>query len=225
MRVSVIIPCLNEASCLGETLEFLRSEDKSNSVEFLVVDGGSSDGSAKIAKSLGARVLNEKPGRSRQLNAGAAAASGDLLFFLHADTLPPKGAFEIIEKTFQDQKIEAASFSLSFKEPNISLKLIAIFSSLRGQLFRFSLGDQGLAIRKEYFQDLGGYPKIELLEDLVLTRKLSKSPGFLILKQKVKTSGRRIIETGIVKSCLRNQLILIGFGLGVSPAKLRKLYN
>jgi rSAM/selenodomain-associated transferase 2 len=220
--LSVIIPALNEAAHLTATLASLRS---GRLADLIVVDGGSQDQTVALAQAAGATVLSSPPGRSRQQNLGAAAASGDVLFFLHADTLAPPHYDRLIFDALAAPGVSAGAFSLSISGSTPALRLISALANRRSRWLQLPYGDQGLFLRTSLFRSLGGFPDLPIMEDLALVRRLRRCGRILTLPQPVCTSGRRWHHLGPLRTTAINQLMLLGFALGLDPHTLARLYR
>ncbi|MEN8140372.1 MAG: TIGR04283 family arsenosugar biosynthesis glycosyltransferase [Thermodesulfobacteriota bacterium] len=219
--ISVIIPVLNEARNLPATLARLSEVP---GCEIIVVDGGSHDHSVQIAKEAGCRLLSCPPGRGAQLNLGAAAAGGEILIFLHADTTLPPGFPALVEKNLARPQVVAGAFSLSLEGSWWGLKLVAWGANLRSRRLQLPYGDQALFLRRSSFLAHGPFPEQEILEDLCLVRRLTRHGRVVTLEEKVISSGRRWQERGIMAT-ISNQLILLGYLLGLPANVLAKFYR
>ncbi|OKY75720.1 MAG: glycosyltransferase [Desulfobulbaceae bacterium DB1] len=220
--VSIIIPVYNEAERLPATLAALSHEKQ---VEILVVDGGSTDDSPGIASKLGVTVLTSDRGRAAQLNKGAEAAKGEILLFLHGDTILPAGFFKPVLHVMQGHEFVAGAFQLRIDSLRRNIHWIARLANLRSRLLKLPYGDQGLFMRATTFHELGGYADLPIMEDFSLVRRLRRKGKIVILADAVITSGRRWERLGILKTTLLNQIVIAGFLLGVSPVLLAKLYR
>ena len=220
--ISIIIPALNEADCIEKTLSMLTQR---KAIEVIVVDGSSTDGTADIAKACGAMVLTTESSKSRQMNIGAKAAGGDILLFLHADTLLPEN-FEksIISATYQDG-VAAGAFQLRINSESKGLRFIEKAANWRSRHLQTPYGDQGIFVVKSLFQAIGGYPDMEIMEDFELIRRLKRKGKIITLDLAVNTSPRRWQNMGIFKTWLLNQMIAIGYILGCSPERLACWYH
>jgi rSAM/selenodomain-associated transferase 2 len=211
-RVSVIIPTLNEEARIAATIEAARA---AGAHEVIVADGGSTDATTAIASSHGARVILGERVRARQLNRGAAAATGDLLIFLHADTLLPSGAANAAIGTGRD----CGGFLVEFIEPGFRLRYVAFMINARTRLTRAPWGDQAQFFRRDAFP---GYPEMPLMEDYVLSRSMKHAA---IVPLKVRTSGRRFLTKGVIRTSVLNWLIIAGYHLGIPPERLAAWYR
>lgn len=214
-RVSAIIPTRNEEVRIGPTIDAARAAGVH---EVIVADGGSSDGTVTIAEARGARVITGERVRARQLNRGAAEATGDVLIFLHADTLlPPDAAGAVIRAI--DSGSDCGGFRVEFLEPGFRLRCAAFMINARTRLTRAPWGDQAQFFRRTNFP---GYPELPLMEDYVAARAMKRAA---ILPLKVRTSGRRFLEKGLVRTSALNWLIVAAYHLGVSPERLARWYR
>ena len=220
MRLLIVIPTLDEAKNLEELLpEALRLAD-----EVCVADGGSRDGSPEIARRLGARVVEAPRGRGRQLQAGAAGSHCDLLLFLHADTRLPADARQAIETAVAGGAIGGA-FRLHYGGDSRWLRLGAAIANARAALTRCPLGDHAIFVRREIFEELGGFRDWPLLEDVDFARRLARRGRIVLLPSFVVTSARRFERLGMVRTVATNWLILALYWVGVSPWRLARLYR
>lgn len=224
--ISVIIPTLNEERLLPATLDRLTGVD---GCEVIVSDGGSSDATAEIAKEHGCLLVCGPPGRGRQMNAGAALARGRILLFLHADTTLPLNFPEKVEKALLVDGVVGGAFALEIAGGRWSLATIAFAANLRSRFLQLPYGDQALFTEARTFHSLGGFPELPIMEDAVFVRRLGGLGRILILPETAITSARRWEHLGVLRTTLINQMILIGYGCGVSPTTLagwyRRLHN
>ncbi|HEX6088393.1 MAG TPA: TIGR04283 family arsenosugar biosynthesis glycosyltransferase [Thermoanaerobaculia bacterium] len=212
-RVSVIIPTLNEEAHLGATIDAAFA---AGAAEVIVSDGGSRDGTLTIARSHGARVVAGERSRARQLNRGAAEASHEWLLFVHADTLLPRGACAAIVETNAD----FGGFLIDFIEPAWRLRCAAFMVNARTRLTRAPWGDQGHFARRAAFP---GYPDFPLMEDYELARRMRRRAAILPLR--VRTSGRRFLQKGVIRTSAINWSIVLAYHCGVSPERLARWYR
>jgi rSAM/selenodomain-associated transferase 2 len=223
---SVIVPVYNEQQNINDSLAHIRSIDKANKCQIIVVDGDENASTInKINIDNIVKIVSEK-GRANQMNEGARTASGNILLFLHADTKLPENAFEMISNTISVKKYAAGAFDLGIDTTNLIIKFIAFAGKIRSRLTKIPYGDQGIFITKTYFNQLGGFKKIELMEDVDLMRRIKKRGDKIrILNEKVSTSPRRWYEEGLLYTTIRNNVLLILYYWGVSPNKLAKYYK
>ncbi len=220
--ISVIIPTLNEAKSIEQTILDLN---KHNQMEIIVVDGGSRDATAEIAKTAGARVMTAGPSKARQMNAGAAMATGDIFLFLHADTRLPDNFGDSVRAALSQEGVCAGAFSLGIDSDAGGLRIIENVANWRSRILQMPYGDQALFVSREIFNQIGGYPDYLIMEDFEFVRRLKRKGTITILSQSVLTSPRRWLNFGIFRTWLLNQLIIIAFYLGTSPNRLAKWYN
>ena len=221
-QISVIIPALNEAEHLKATLLSLKTDPDT---EIIVVDGGSRDATRDIALAAGVTVLRAPRGRARQQNLGAAAASGEILFFLHADTQAPPDYAQCIRQALLSPDVGAGAFSLAIAGSSPGLAAITRIANLRSRWLQLPYGDQGLFLPAHLFCRLGGFPEQPIMEDFALVRKVRRYGRVITLPQTVLTSGRRWQHLGLWRTTSINQLMIFGYYLGVAPATLARIYR
>jgi len=224
MRISIIIPTLNEAERIDGLLRVLREKAREEIHEIIVSDGGSTDQTRKIALAAGAEVIEcKKTGRAAQLNEGAEAATGDVLYFIHADTLPPEKFDQFIKQALLNGA-GAGCFRLRFSGNHPILKFYSWFTRFKTTFVRF--GDQTLFVKSELFRKAGGFDEsLAVMEDQEIVRRLKKKSRFVLMDKSVVTSSRKYNEHGVFK--LQFIFILI-FGLyytGVHQETLLHLYR
>ncbi len=220
--ISVIIPALNEAHHIADTLKTVGLEKNR---EVIVVDGGSKDHTVSIAKNLGAKIIRGSPPRSRQMNQGAGAASGDVLLFLHADTRLSENFDRHVLDALAQPGVVAGAFELRINSPNPSLRLIERMANWRSRYFQMPYGDQAIFMFSNVFRQMGGFPNIPIMEDFELIRRLQKKGDVKTLPVPVMTSPRRWINHGILKTTLINQLVILSYFMGASTDTLVRLYR
>lgn len=220
MTLAIVVPTLNEEAAVRRHLPaVLAAAD-----EVIVSDGGSRDGTVEAARRLGARVVEGPPGRGGQLNRGAAAASSDVLLFLHADTtLPPDGIEQVREAIAAGAP--GGGFLVRFDVDRPLQRLGERLINARTRRLRVPLGDQAHFAARETFERLGGYPDWPILEDLDFVLRLRRLPGMKIVESPVTTGARRFVEQGTVRTVAINWLIWGLFLCGVSPHRLARLYR
>jgi rSAM/selenodomain-associated transferase 2 len=222
---SVIVPVLNEAGQINSLVEHIRSQGFERLYEIIVVDGDRHGGTIKAIDDEKVVTIATQKGRSRQMNVGAAAAKGQILIFLHADTRLPNNALEKISLVLEDEKYVGGAFNLGIDSDRLLLRYIAARANFRSRLNRIPYGDQAIFIRKDYFNRIGGFKEIPLMEDIDLMRRIKKDrKKICILRDKVMTSPRRWQQGGAVYTTARNQILVALYYLGVSPARLAKYY-
>jgi rSAM/selenodomain-associated transferase 2 len=193
--------------------------------EVLVVDGGSVDDSRAVAARVpSVRWLSVAPGRARQMNAGAGAARGDVLLFLHADTSLPDGAGAAIVAALRDPAVVGGRFDVRLDSRRPLLGVVAWLMNWRSRLTDICTGDQGIFVRRSVFDALGGYPDIPLMEDVELTRRLKRRGRLAALRLRVATSARKWEREGVVRTIVLMWSLRLLYALGVSPARLHDWY-
>jgi rSAM/selenodomain-associated transferase 2 len=223
--ISIVIPVLYEADTIGDTLEHVRKIESGDRFQVIVVDGDPGGGTIETITRNDVMTLVSRPWRSRQMNAGAAAASGGILLFLHADTLLPDTVFSDIVHVVRGGSVGGA-FRLRFDSNRLVYRIMSGFVTIRSRLNRLPYGDQAIFLRRDYFQEIGGYDEIPLMEDVEIVRRIRRLGGRLtILDTAVRTSCRRMESEGIAKRVVQNWLISILYNFGASPEKLVKYYT
>lgn len=220
MRLAIVIPTLNEERTLGLSLP--RATASADDV--VVSDGGSKDATVELGRSLGARVVSGPPGRGTQLNHGARAADGDVLLFLHADTLLPADARQRIESAVAGGAV-GGGFQVVYDDARPILRLAGRLINLRTRLTGCPLGDQAQFATRAAWEALGGFCEIPILEDLDFIRRLKRHGRTVILGAPVVTSARRILGQGIVRGTVTNYLIWALYFAGVKPHRLARFYR
>ena len=220
-KISVIIPILNEAKILDETLARLQLECGDH--ELILVDGGSSDNSASIAKKYGA-VLTSARGRAQQLNAGAAAATGDILLFLHADVRLEPGALSAVDTALASGAV-GGGFRQKIEGTSLLYRWIERAGDLRGRYLKVFYGDSGIFLARADFEKIGGFPDVPILEEMEFSKRLRKLGKTTLIVPHIHVSARRWEARGILRTTLNNWLITVLYFLKVSPHQLAKLYR
>jgi rSAM/selenodomain-associated transferase 2 len=217
-KISVIIPTLNEEEYLAKTLDRIR--DGFN-VEAIVVDGGSTDGTQSVVPDS----LTCLQGRAAQQNLGVEKASGELLLFLHADTELPDSWDWIVRNTLADANVALGAFTFKIREQLRGVKFIEDIANWRSRKRKLPYGDQGLFMRRETFERMGGFPDMPIMEDYGFVSTLRRFGKVVTVPQAAVTSGRRWQRHGVFKVTLINKLMILGYHLGVPPAKLARIYR
>lgn len=221
MDISVIIPTLNEAATIGDTLRRVRA---SGSCEVIVVDGGSDDGTPELVRPQADIVLSAERGRASQMNVGARAASGQVLLFLHADTVLPPGFPALLEDALRSPRVVGGRFDVRLDAEGWPFRLVETLMNLRSRLSRIATGDQAIFVRSRTFLELGGYREAELMEDLELSYRLKRQGELACLRERVVTSARRWQRDGIVRTIVLMWLLRFLYFIGVSPSYLKTFY-
>ena len=203
--VSIVIPVLNDTPALQRCLAALAAHT-AISFETFVCDGGGDAACAAAAESFGARYVRSDPGRAVQMNAGAALASGEWHWFLHADCTPSPGSLEALAAV--DARRTWGCFRHRLDAPGLSLRIIEAADNLRARLFALPYGDQGIFVRRDAFEKLGGYATVPLLEDVLLARALARSGSPRVLRPVLRTDARRWLRRGILATTLTNWRVL-----------------
>lgn len=233
MRLSLVMPVWNEAACIVPALQALAPL-RQRGVELIVVDGGSSDGTASLAAPLADRVIVASLGRALQMNAGAAAARGDILLFLHADTqLPdgldgldgPAGALTAIERALVEPRHDWGRFDVRIVGRSPWLALVGFMMNQRSRLSGIATGDQALFVRRSTFDAVGGYPPQPLMEDIELSRRLRRISAPVCLRERVSTSGRRWETHGVWRTIWLMWQLRLLYWLGTPVDQLAARYR
>lgn len=219
--ISVIIPALNEAHNIADTMARIGYEKNR---EVIVVDGGSIDHTVSIAKTLGAKVIEGSPPRSRQMNKGADAASKDILLFLHADTLLPDNFKQYVLDALTRPGVAAGAFKLRIDSPVPCFRFIERIANWRSRCLKMPYGDQAIFMFSKVFHQMGGFPNIPIMEDFELIRRFQKIGDVVTVPVPVMTSPRRWLNQGIMKTTFINQLVVVSYFMGISPDTIVRLY-
>jgi rSAM/selenodomain-associated transferase 2 len=220
VRTTIIIPTLNEESCLAETLRLLR---KHRPHEIIVVDGGSRDGTANHAGSAD-RFLQGPRGRAAQMNFGAEHATGDILLFLHADCALESGALQDAERLLGCRGLIAGCYAMTVQANGWLYRCIDACATARVRLTGLIYGDQGLFIRREQFDRLGCFPPLRFMEDLFFSKRLRQEGGVAVSRKRIYVSPRRWQRAGLLRQSLRNWTLTALAGGGMHPDRLAKFY-
>ncbi len=220
--ISIIIPVLNEVEQIAATLAQIPT---GVDVDVIVVDGGSRDGTIAQVQALGIPVITTAAGRARQMNAGATAATGEILLFLHADTRLPEGFAPVVRQILSQPGTIAGAFRLKIDAPNRGLQLIETGVNCRSQVLQMPYGDQGLFLPADLFHKAGGFPDLPIMEDFALVRRLRQQGKIALAPLAVTTSARRWRRVGLLKTTLINQAIVLAYLLGVAPDRLATWYR
>jgi rSAM/selenodomain-associated transferase 2 len=222
---SVIIPVLHESKGINTLLGSLKQFQIDESVEIIVVDGSQTQDTLRVISDKDVMKLSSPQGRGRQMNEGAAHATGEILVFLHADTFLPANAFLLMKNTLAQERYVGGAFTLEIQSENLLLKLIASLSTLRSRLTRAPYGDQVIFLRKPFFDALGGYRDIPLMEDVDLMRRVRKNhKEIFILSTPVITSDRRWVQEGFLYTIVRDLFIIFLYWCGFPAEKLARFY-
>lgn len=218
---SIIIPTFNEEARISTTIQRVR--ELNPEIEILIVDGRSTYETVQIARALGVRVIDAPRCRGAQCNAGANQAKGDVLIFLHADTLLPTEAFNVLSNYFANHRLQIGTFRLAFDENDWLLRAYAAFT--RFDSIFTSFGDQCIVVRKSFFEEIGGFPNWLLFEDVHLLRMARRRTKIFSFPATVTTSARRFLKVGTIRTQLINGWLILQYLLGDPPNKLAAQYE
>jgi uncharacterized protein len=239
-KISIVIPALNEAKTITKIIASIHPLPN---VEVILVDGGSIDDTVRISQELGIQVISSPKGRAHQMNVGAKAATGEILLFLHADTVLPLGFEQMVRSTLQPSlegqgdegtgrrgdKGEivpiAGAFTLNIDDPMPSLRWIERLVAWRSKWRQMPYGDQAIFLTAETFRSIGGFVEMPIMEDFELIKRLQRLGRIEILATPVITSARRWLQRGVWQTTLINQGIIIGYAIGISPTRLATWYH
>lgn len=222
-RVSIIIPVVNEAAVIRPTLERLQSL-REQGHELIIVDGGSSDETLALAEPLSDRVVHSEQGRSLQMNQGAELAQGEVLWFLHADTLIARDSLSLLCHSLSSG-YEWGRFNVYLSGQHWSLRVIERMMNLRSCLTGIATGDQGLFMTRRIFIEVDGFPLIPLMEDIEISRRLKKLGRPACIRQAIITSSRRWEQNGIFRTVLLMWRLRLLYWLGVPAERLKRHYD
>jgi len=224
-KLSVIIPVLNESRIINAAIDHLYRLKSAGGFEIIVVDGNPAGNTISAVTRPGVKTVISAKGRGLQMNTGAAVAAGDVLLFLHADTMLSYDALEQIFKAFEQDDVVGGAFDLGIQSEKKIFRLIEKTASIRSRLTGIPYGDQAIFLEKRFFDRVGGFKDIPIMEDVELMRRIKKT-GLKIkfVPRKVQTAPRRWEKEGIVYGTLRNWTLITLYLLGVSPQKLKKFY-
>lgn len=224
--ISIIIPVFNESQIINSTIDYLYNLDFAGDFEIIVVDGNPAGTTINTITNADVKKIIGKKGRGSQMNQGAAVANGDVLLFLHADTLPSHDALNQIIAATKQHDIMGGAFDLGIRSEKKIFRLIEIAASMRSRLTRIPYGDQAIFLKKRFFDQIGGFKDIPIMEDVELMQRVKKTGKKIkFMARKVQTASRRWETEGIIFCTLRNWALITLFLLGVSPEKLKKFYS
>ena len=219
LALSVVVPVLNEAPGIAAFLSALAPL-RAQGAEVVVVDGGSEDGTVELARGLCDQLLSAPPGRARQMNAGARAAGGERLVFLHADThLPPHAARRILEAL---EHRSWGRFDVSIEGAHPLLPVVACAMNLRSRLTGIATGDQAIFVRRDAFD---GFPDVPIMEDVAFSKAMKRKGWPACLRDRVRTSGRRWESRGVLATIVLMWRLRLAYALGADPARLAERYR
>ena len=224
LRISVVMPVLNEANGLAQALEALGPL-RAAGHEVIVVDGGSTDGTPGCAEGLADRVLAAPRGRASQMNAGAAVATGEALLFLHADTLLPVNAAAAVGEALAAGGREWGRFDVRISGRSRAMGMVAALMNLRSRATGIATGDQAIFVTRRAFDAVGGFPPLALMEDIALSSRLRRRSRPACLRARVLTSGRRWERHGVARTIALMWCLRLRFFLGASAEDLARRYQ
>lgn len=224
MKLSIIVPVLNEAPTLPLLLERLLRLQR-HGCEIIIVDGGSTDESAAIVQCAGFALVRSVPGRARQMNAGAARASGTVLLFLHADTQLPEGVGVLIEQALSSGRTNWGRFDVRIAGRPAMLRMVAAMMNLRSRLTGIATGDQAMFVTRATFDAVGGFPDQPLMEDIALSARLRQTARPACIERCVTTSGRRWESRGVWRTILLMWYLRWQYWRGVPVSQLVRAYR
>lgn len=220
--VSVIIPTLNEEQNIGPAI---ASAVRSGAEEVIVVDAGSDDQTVAVASATAATVLTSARGRAVQQNAGAAAACGDVLLFLHADCeLHADAIAEISQRLNSESNTVGGCFRQRINADGVRYRIVESGNAARVRLLKWAYGDQGIFVQSDVFREVGGFPNLRLMEDLYFMKRLKRCGRIALLSSPLTVSARRWQDRGLVTQTLRNWALITAAHLGMSPDRLAQFY-
>jgi rSAM/selenodomain-associated transferase 2 len=223
---SIIIPVLNEAPIINSIIDHLHSLEGDEIKEIIIVDGNPEGLTLKAISHDNVRQLKTSRGRWIQMNEGAKNAKGNMLLFLHADTELPLDAMRLIATAMKDKRYVAGAFDLGIKSERFVFRAIESAASVRSRVTRIPFGDQAIFVRKNYFDEIGGYKDMPIMEDVEIMERIRKrGDKIFIIPQKVHTSSRRWEQEGILRCTLRNWFLQILYLLHISPRRFSKFYR
>jgi rSAM/selenodomain-associated transferase 2 len=224
MSLSIIIPVLDEAANIVASLQALAPL-RARGAEVIVVDGGSADDTAALARPLADFVITSARGRATQMNAGAALARGDVLMFLHADTRLPPDADRLLSDGLAQSGRAWGRFDVTIEGAHPLLPVVANAMNFRSRLTGITTGDQAMFVTRGAFDRVGGFPEIALMEDITLARNLKRVSRPLSLHARVTTSGRRWESRGVVQTIFKMWRLRAAYFFGVDPRDLARRYD
>lgn len=230
-RISVIIPTLNEEENISDLLEILTgylhnklSTVEPLGIEIIVSDGGSTDDTFEVCRRFPVTFISGQHGRGKQLNTGAAKASGDVLLFLHADSRVGSEVFAELGRALAGGN-KWGCLTIGFDEKKLLYKVVALASHLRAKLFSSCYGDQGIFCERGLFAEVGGFPDMPVMEDIALSNLLRPYSKAKVLNSRLVTSTRRFKQSGPIRQIIKIQVIKLLYYFGVSAHQLAKVYR
>jgi rSAM/selenodomain-associated transferase 2 len=222
-EVSIVVPVLNEAALIQPFLLHLR--ERASSAEVIVVDGGSTDTTVKLAEEFGARVVHAAPNRAVQMNTGAQIARGTVLWFLHVDLTVPSGCLDEITRSLADPKTVGGFFRIRLPRPGFVYRLTDEFAHYAGILLRMRCGDHGFFCRRHDFFSLGGFPEVPVMEDVAFFRRLRRRGRVAVIKLRIVANDRRYQVVGPTRLTFAYAVIGLLYFFGASLSLLSRIYD
>jgi rSAM/selenodomain-associated transferase 2 len=222
--LSIIVPVLNEGERIAATLDALAPMCALG-VEVVVVDGGSRDATIQRARLRADKVMSAPRGRATQMNAGAEKATGDILLFLHVDTLLPSDADHVLLNGLERSGRVWGRFDVRIDSKDPLLRTVARMMNLRSRVTGIATGDQAIFVKRDTFKQVGGFPPIELMEDIALSKLLKRIGSPLCLRERVVTSARRWEKRGVISTILLMWRLRLAYFFGADPKELAQLYG
>jgi rSAM/selenodomain-associated transferase 2 len=221
--MSIIVPALNEASAIQQFLESLR--DRAGDAEIIVVDGGSSDDTFELARDRCDQCLRSPRGRARQMNSGAIAASGNIFWFLHADTEVPADCIQRICDVFRDPEVVGGFFRIRIPSRRFVYRLTDSLAHYAGLILQMRFGDHGFFCRRAVFREIGGFPELPLMEDAEFFRQLRQRGRIAIISSRLTSSARRYEQIGPWRLTITYGIIALLYFLRVPNPILARIYR
>jgi rSAM/selenodomain-associated transferase 2 len=222
-KISIIVPALNEEGAIKSVLDALQPA-RAEGHEVIVVDGGSADRTIAVAASAADHVIEAARGRARQMNAGAAAASGEIFWFLHADTRPPRNAIQLIQDSWRDKADGWGRFDVRLSGAHPLLRVVERMMNWRSRLTGIATGDQGMFVTRGLFEAAGCFPDLPLMEDIAFSCALKRHGKPMCLSQQVETSSRRWERDGVLRTVMLMWRLRLAYALGADPNELARSY-
>lgn len=223
LSIAIILPVLNEEAQIVAGLSALQPL-RQQACPLIVVDGGSRDRTVALAEPLADHVIVSPKGRAAQMNAGAALAKADILWFLHVDSVPPVDAATLIRAALSNPNQSWGRFDVRLSGRHPLLRVVETLMNLRSRLTSIATGDQGIFVRRELFEHIGGYPAIALMEDIAMSRLLKRHSHPVCLRRRLQTSSRRWERDGIVRTILLMWRLRLAYFFGADPGQLARIY-
>ena len=223
LTITIILPVLNEEAHIVAGLNLLQPL-RQQVCSLIVVDGGSQDQTVALAEPLSDLIIVSPKGRAAQMNAGAALANSDILWFLHADSLPPADAVTLIRNALSDPSRCWGRFDVRLSGQHPLLRVIETLMNVRSRWTGIATGDQGIFVRRELFERIGGYPAIALMEDIAISRLLKRHGWPVCLRQRLQTSSRRWERDGILRTVMLMWRLRLAYFFGADPDQLARIY-